>query len=178
LLSFPPGTEMFHFPGFATLASRPRPIRASRDQSLVAGSPGLIAGSHALHRLLVPSHPPRALSSLTTTVLCPPSFPLGSRRNRAARYHNAEALQAAFPGHSPVTTVASSDTQIFWMPPPRPHHLAKELTHRPGVAPDGRSSSSSDRHEHRNLRTSPQACQQAPDFNRNPTVLGSWSHWR
>ena len=42
------------------------PIRKSQDHSLVASSPGLIAGSNVLHRLLTPSHSPRALSSLIT----------------------------------------------------------------------------------------------------------------
>ena len=42
------------------------PIRTSQDQSLVASSPGLIAGSNVLHRLLTPSHSPHALSSLIT----------------------------------------------------------------------------------------------------------------
>ncbi len=41
------------------------PIRKSPDQSLLSGSPKLIAASHALHRLLAPRHPPYALSSLT-----------------------------------------------------------------------------------------------------------------
>ena len=41
------------------------PIRRSPDQSLLSGSPKLIAASHVLHRLLVPRHPPHALSSLT-----------------------------------------------------------------------------------------------------------------
>src|SRR6185369_5524040 len=41
------------------------PIRKSPDQSLLSGSPKLIAASHALHRLLVPRHPLCALSSLT-----------------------------------------------------------------------------------------------------------------
>src|SRR6266700_7884331 len=43
------------------------PIRKSPDQSLVADSPGLIAGSYVLHRLLVPRHPPCALTNLATT---------------------------------------------------------------------------------------------------------------
>src|SRR6185437_6139560 len=43
------------------------PIRKSPDHSLVAGSPGLIAGSNVLHRLLVPRHPPCALINLATT---------------------------------------------------------------------------------------------------------------
>src|SRR5689334_10586997 len=41
------------------------PIRTPPDHSLVANSPGLIAGSNVLHRLLVPRHPPIALSSLS-----------------------------------------------------------------------------------------------------------------
>jgi hypothetical protein len=44
------------------------PIRKSPDQSLVADSPGLIAGSNVLHRLLVPRHPPCALINLATTI--------------------------------------------------------------------------------------------------------------
>src|SRR5690606_17309110 len=35
-------------------------------QSLVADSPRLIAGSHVLHRLLMPRHPPYALKNLNT----------------------------------------------------------------------------------------------------------------
>ena len=63
------------------------PIRTSQDQSLVASSPGLIAGSNVLHRLLTPSHPPRALSSLIT--------PTSGRcfkllRNFIARFHNRQ----------------------------------------------------------------------------------------
>jgi hypothetical protein len=42
------------------------PIRKSSDHSLVADSPRLIAGSNVLHRLLVPRHPPCALSNLAT----------------------------------------------------------------------------------------------------------------
>jgi hypothetical protein len=37
------------------------PIRKSRDQRLVSTSPGLIAATHVLHRLLAPRHPPCAL---------------------------------------------------------------------------------------------------------------------
>ena len=42
------------------------PIRTSPDQSLLGGSPKLIAASHVLHRLPAPRHSPCALSSLTT----------------------------------------------------------------------------------------------------------------
>ena len=41
------------------------PIRRSQDHSSFTSSPGLIAGYNVLHRLLVPRHPPIALSSLS-----------------------------------------------------------------------------------------------------------------
>ena len=79
LFSFPVGTEMFHFPTFppTTLCVqvevaghysgffRGFPIRRSTDQSLFTSSPWLIAGYNVLHRLLMPRHPPIALSSLS-----------------------------------------------------------------------------------------------------------------
>ena len=51
--------------GNLTLLQLGFPIRTSPDHSSVANSPGLIAGSYVLHRLLVPRHPPCALSSLS-----------------------------------------------------------------------------------------------------------------
>jgi len=81
LFSFPVGTEMFHFPTFppTTLCVqvevaghysgffRGFPIRRSPDRSSFTSSPGLIAGYNVLHRLLMPRHPPIALSSLLFT---------------------------------------------------------------------------------------------------------------
>jgi len=81
LFSFPVGTEMFHFPTFPPTALyiqaevaghysgffRGFPIRRSPDRSSFTSSPGLIAGYNVLHRLLVPRHPPIALSSLLCT---------------------------------------------------------------------------------------------------------------
>ncbi len=76
LISFPPGTEMFHFPGL----SRPRlciqrgvagrmPVGLPHSEipgsTRVCRSPGLIAAYHVLHRLRMPRHPPCALSNLT-----------------------------------------------------------------------------------------------------------------
>ena len=88
LMSFPPGTEMFQFPGFAS----PKPILFSLvillpfnsapdcsgsklnggsgfPHSEICGSkfahnsPQLIAACHVLHRLCMPRHPPIALTS-------------------------------------------------------------------------------------------------------------------
>src|ERR1035441_1696118 len=63
------------------------PIRKSPDQCLVADSPGLIAGSNVLLRLLVPRHPPCALINLATTI--------------DARVHYAVLKIRAVPEHTP-----------------------------------------------------------------------------
>jgi hypothetical protein len=73
LISVPPGTEMFQFPGFA-----PDPMDLGQDtlaggfphseisgSMLVASSPELFAGCHVFHRLWSPRHPPYALGHLT-----------------------------------------------------------------------------------------------------------------
>ena len=78
LFSFPPGTEMFQFPGLASytyvfsvrwsaFTDAGFPIRTSSDQNLCSNSPKLFAATNVLHRLLVPRHPPYALSSLTSS---------------------------------------------------------------------------------------------------------------
>src|ERR1700757_4583380 len=76
-LSFPSGTEMVHFPEFAhTRLWIHRAVRRFYQRGFphsdisgskpACGSPKLIAACHVLHRLLLPRHPPCALSSLTT----------------------------------------------------------------------------------------------------------------
>ena len=74
---------MFHFPALpppalcvqagvtGNYARSGFPIRKSPDQCLVADFPGLIAGSNVLLRLLVPRHPPCALSILTVSSAAP-----------------------------------------------------------------------------------------------------------
>jgi hypothetical protein len=99
LLSLPVGTEMFHFPtlpppalcvqagAMGHYAPSGFPIRKSPDQSLVADSPGLIAGSYVLHRLLVPRHPPCALTNLANTYEMLASTVQFSRYGRSRPYH-------------------------------------------------------------------------------------------
>jgi hypothetical protein len=69
-LSVPPVTEMFQFAGLAALRLwiQRRLIRESWDQRSFVNFPRLFADFHALHRLLMPRHPPCALSSLTTNI--------------------------------------------------------------------------------------------------------------
>jgi hypothetical protein len=68
LLSLPPGTEMFQFPGLATCTygfSARRFGNLGIDAPLTA-PPSFSQFFHALHRLLAPRHPPHALTSLAT----------------------------------------------------------------------------------------------------------------
>ena len=59
------------------------PIRTSTDQSLVGGSPWLIAATHVLRRLLEPRHPPHTLSSLVTLNSDLPSRSSGDAKSRS-----------------------------------------------------------------------------------------------
>ena len=70
-MSFPPGTEMFQFPGFASSTYRfsagyPHeagglPHSDTLGSKPARGSPRLFAACHVLHRLSTPRHPPDAL---------------------------------------------------------------------------------------------------------------------
>ncbi len=73
LMSFPPGTEMFQFPGLAPRAygfgpGSPKregfPHSDIRGSTIARISPRLFAACHVLHRLSAPRHPPDALITL------------------------------------------------------------------------------------------------------------------
>ena len=75
LLSFPPGTEMFQFPGYPppgyVLARRWQDMTPARfpdsdtpGSKLACSSPRHFAAGRVLHGLSLPRHPPRALISL------------------------------------------------------------------------------------------------------------------
>ena len=61
------------------------PIRTSPDQCLFAGSPGLIAGCHVLHRLSTPRHPPCTLCSLVARMTHCPAPAAAGPAHRATR---------------------------------------------------------------------------------------------
>jgi hypothetical protein len=58
---------MYSAPDDAALPASGLPIRRSAGQRLFSASPRLIAAVHVLLRLLVPRHPPYALSILTVS---------------------------------------------------------------------------------------------------------------
>ncbi len=98
LMSFPPGTEMFQFPGFA---SRPYVFRSGypsrgglphsdiHGSTPARGSPWLFAACHVLHRLLAPRHPPNALVSLDHASSCAGAIhaPERTRLRQTQRIH-------------------------------------------------------------------------------------------
>jgi hypothetical protein len=91
---------MVHFPGFArsqlcihwdVLEFYPSGFPHSEIPGSMpaCGSPRLIAACHVLHRLLLPRHPPCALSSLTTKFT----------RHTAALLHPAQQFSLSFRFH-------------------------------------------------------------------------------
>jgi hypothetical protein len=97
------------------------PIRTPWDPRSVDNSPRPIAASHVLHRLLVPRHPPFALTNLTTKMLAStvqfsnntpptththhtPAHPTGQNRQFDGRWHRPETTTT--PGHREHTTPA------------------------------------------------------------------------
>src|SRR5262249_6690733 len=76
------------------------------DHSLAAGSPGHIAGSSVLHRLLVPRHPPCALKNLAHTTYALQQLRRGPPRHAGrsridARVHCAVLKKRTAPAPSP-----------------------------------------------------------------------------
>ncbi len=98
-MSFPPGTKMFQFPGFASVtygfSDGYRAMRGGLPHSEISGSkpargsPKLFAACHVLHRLLAPRHPPDALAFLDPPqrqphLDAPPASAQRSRREKNA----------------------------------------------------------------------------------------------
>src|SRR6266567_6633933 len=131
LLSLPVGTEMFHFPtlpppalcvqagAMGHYAPSGFPIRKSPDQSLVADSPGLIAGSYVLHRLLVPRHPPCALTNLANTDVMLASTVQFSRYGRSRLCHATNRGATAGPNRGGPAAVPSGPNSVLGQRTPR-----------------------------------------------------------
>jgi hypothetical protein len=109
LMSFPPGTEMFQFPGFASshyefmersLIRGGLPHSDIHGSTPARGSPWLFAACHVLHRLLVPRHPPNALLaleiSLTPALTSGPMQPTMHRNHP----HQTRRRRPATAGHA------------------------------------------------------------------------------
>ena len=104
-MSFPPGTEMFQFPGFASAAygfSGGYSLRSGLPHSEfpgskpARGSPGLFAACHVLHRLLAPRHPPDALAFLVPRQ--PPPQTTSADAGTGARARQSKVREGAVAG--------------------------------------------------------------------------------
>jgi hypothetical protein len=140
LMSVPPGTEMFQFPGFAPPAygfSGRYPSRGGLPHSDIhgstpaRGSPWLFAACHVLHRLLVPRHPPNALLALEIIRTRP-------EKSGPARHHAQEPSPAQREGHAAAAPIwCSLSTYTHRAPDPASH--GRPCRHTPGKTPRRRS---------------------------------------
>jgi hypothetical protein len=142
LMSSPPGTEMFQFPGFASArygftGGYPQrgglPHSDMRGSTLARNSPRLIAACHVLHRLLAPRHPPDALVLLqiasttahTQDQTAPKTQALnGRRRKRTCRAHTLALTTQPIPDspvkeHTSPHPCRSTGEAVSWKQPRR-----------------------------------------------------------
>ena len=148
-MSFPPGTEMFQFPGFASATygfsggsslRRGLPHSETPGSKPARGSPRLFAACHVLHRLLAPRHPPDALAFLHPRQPPPqtihPMQPAASRGPRPTRAGPRETGKIRGGGRRrriPATTTKGPPlrgTARIPMPDARPAHRRKRPRRR------------------------------------------------
>ena len=148
------------------------PIRTSPDHSSFTNSPGLIAGYNVLHRLLVPRHPPIALSSLPkkhTTKQC--SRPLCNSQHTSGtkhpQHHNSIRSNPAAEETPHTTQDATSPSGPNSVPsnipttntsPPHPHTAGSTNQHQSQKP----SQCSTTRNPPAGEHTPPQQTQQPP----------------
>lgn len=103
LISLPPGTKMFQFPGCASFPYEFRercppkrtgcPIRTPPDQSLLDSSPRIFAACCVLHRLFESRHPPHT----SVTFFLSSSFVRKFPTNRALADELVDSRKLPFP---------------------------------------------------------------------------------
>ena len=107
------------------------PIRTPSDHSSVDNSPRTIAASHVLHRLLMPRHPPCALTHLTTTRCSHPlcntqhtTTPQTPDTTTPTTKRNAlDARPGGGPENNTHTGVSSGPNSVPSHRPRRPEHV-------------------------------------------------------
>ena len=108
-VGFPFGMTWSPMPGF--------PIRTSPVHRVLARSPRLFAGSYVLHRLLLPRHPPHALSSLNFT-----DFVRSSNSRREAFPSAANRIRGGTPRECP----SEDELPSTWHLPDLVYAMSKE----------------------------------------------------
>src|SRR5689334_23551227 len=110
---------MYSACGNAALPALGFPIRESAGHRLFSASPRLIAAVHALHRLLVPRHPPCALPILTViTRSARKGRTRGDTRSRpsegALRWHGCAVFKVRAGGAPSGTPRVVSQNSTAW----------------------------------------------------------------
>jgi hypothetical protein len=134
------------------------PIRTPWDHSSVDSSPRPIAASHVLHRLLVPRHPPCALSNLTTKML-------------ASTVQFSTNTHPHPPRHSHHPTPGARPATRMQMPPRRPkppEPLARLVPSGPNRMLDRPTSPPAGHAPHPPQREAVRAPQQTRPVRRSP----------
>ena len=114
------------------------PIRTSPDQSLVADSPKLFAGSNVLHRLQLPRHPPYALIRLTIYRNNRPGAQPQILFNRccAATCHRSTSTPDMRSTRNSCVYLTHSLRRSRKLPPPQSrYHTSTLLKNLPGAKP-------------------------------------------
>ena len=124
--------------GTTTHAAAGFPIRTPPDHRSVVTSPRLIADSHVLHRLLVPRHPPYALSNLETLEnehIDQKIIELSVTKNclQDARVHYAVDKQHPHTRKPPTTKPAAPGGKRPHMQPHTPIVCPQHVTSKPAL---------------------------------------------
>ncbi len=121
LISLPPGTKMFQFPGCATRPYEFRscsptrsqwgfPIRTSTDQSLLGSSPRLFAACYVLRRSFKSRHPPHASLTFFFPSLRPQtsdgSDVRGQKRLTTGNFRSLSSFFLLYFSHARITFIA------------------------------------------------------------------------
>src|SRR5918999_4836689 len=104
---------MYSACGNAALPALGFPIRESTDHRLFSAYPWLIAAVHALHRLLVPRHPPCALLILTVITRSTRRRARGDTRyiGKTVQFSRTAQERAGRPGRRSLKTQQHASAQ-------------------------------------------------------------------
>ena len=125
------------------------PIRRSTDQSSFTSSPWLIAGYNVLHRLLMPRHPPIALSSLSPNQndqqqnklqkMLASTIQFSNNKQTPTNTHPHRSAHRLASSCCDPTTIVAEAPEPNNVPPPHPRQMLEPVPHPTGAVLDTRT---------------------------------------
>ena len=125
------------------------PIRRSTDQSSFTSSPWLIAGYNVLHRLLMPRHPPIALSSLSPNQndqqqnklqkMLASTIQFSNNKQTPTNTHPHRSAHRLASSCCDPTTIVAEAPEPNNVPPPHPRQMPEPVPHPTGAVLDTRT---------------------------------------